>query len=174
VDDPFNKLKGEIRYINMGKTIGYMITFTTYGSWLQGDKRGYINGGEELEPNHLLEEANKKLLTKEPVILTKIQRKMVEDAIYAKAEELDQKILSLSVCSNHTHIVIDYTTTDLGLISRYYKMAGQTALHNSGFKGRLWAKGFDKRFCFDYKSLKRRIKYVNAHNDPRNKLRGKI
>jgi len=156
----------------MRKTIGYMITFTTYGTWLQGDKRGYTEDGEELEPNHLLEEANKQLLTKESVVLTKKQRNMIEEAIYAKAEEIGQKIFALSVCSNHTHIVIDYTTKDLGLIARYYKMAGQTALRKDGFEGRLWAKGFDKRFCFNYGSLKRRINYVNEHNDPRNKLRG--
>lgn len=149
-----------------------MITFTTYGTWLQGDKRGYVKEGKKLEPNRSLEKANKKLLSKEPVVLTKKQRKMIEDATYAKAEELGQKIYALSVCPNHTHIVIDYTTKDLGLIARYYKMAGQAALRSNGFKGRLWAKGFDKRFCFDYKSLKRRIDYVNAHNSPLNKLGG--
>jgi hypothetical protein len=62
------------------------------------------------------------------------------------------------------HIVADYTTTDLGLIVRYYKMAGQTAIRNYGFAGRLWTKGFDKRFCFDEQSLRARINYVNRHN----------
>ena len=29
----------------MEKTLGYMITLTTYGTWLQGDKRGYVKNG---------------------------------------------------------------------------------------------------------------------------------
>jgi hypothetical protein len=26
----------------MVKTLGYMITFTTHGTWLQGDERGFV------------------------------------------------------------------------------------------------------------------------------------
>ena len=29
----------------MAKTLGYMITWTTYGTWLQGDERGYVKDG---------------------------------------------------------------------------------------------------------------------------------
>ncbi len=33
----------------MVRMIGYMLTRTTYGMWLQGDKRGYVKDGEEPE-----------------------------------------------------------------------------------------------------------------------------
>jgi len=33
----------------MARMIGYMLTRTTYGTWLQGDKRGYVKDGEEPE-----------------------------------------------------------------------------------------------------------------------------
>ncbi len=42
----------------MGKTLGYMITWTTYGTWLQGDKRGYVKEGEISGENKRLREAN--------------------------------------------------------------------------------------------------------------------
>jgi hypothetical protein len=29
----------------MSKIIGYMVTWTTYGSWLPGDERGYVKDG---------------------------------------------------------------------------------------------------------------------------------
>jgi len=32
----------------MPKTLGYMLTWTTYGSWLQGDERGYVKDGQTL------------------------------------------------------------------------------------------------------------------------------
>jgi len=32
----------------MREIIGCMITWTTYGSWLQGDKRGYVKDGKIL------------------------------------------------------------------------------------------------------------------------------
>jgi len=36
------------------KIIGYMITWTTYGSWLQGGKRGYVKNGKILPANDKL------------------------------------------------------------------------------------------------------------------------
>jgi len=32
----------------MSKTLGYMLTWTTYGTWLQGDERGYVKDGQVL------------------------------------------------------------------------------------------------------------------------------
>ena len=33
----------------MARMIGYILTWTTYGKWLQRDKRGYVKEGEEPE-----------------------------------------------------------------------------------------------------------------------------
>jgi REP element-mobilizing transposase RayT len=145
----------------MHRTLGYMLTWTTYGTWLQGDERRYVKDGVIRPANIPLANTNKEQLTKDPVILTMSQRKEIENAIRARANDIGQKIYAISIGSRHVHIVLDYITTDLGLIVRYYKMAGQTALRDSGFVGRLWTKGFDKRFCFDEKSLRARINYVN-------------
>jgi hypothetical protein len=30
----------------MSKTVGYMVTWTTYGTWLQGEKKGFVKDGE--------------------------------------------------------------------------------------------------------------------------------
>ncbi len=32
----------------MPRTVGYMLTWTTYGSWLQGDVRGYVKNSRIL------------------------------------------------------------------------------------------------------------------------------
>jgi hypothetical protein len=47
----------------MAKTVGYMITFTTYGTWLQGDKRGYVKDGKEFDSNKELLDANRKAMS---------------------------------------------------------------------------------------------------------------
>jgi REP element-mobilizing transposase RayT len=145
----------------MPNTLGYLLTWTTYGTWLQGDENGYVKDGVTLGANTPLANANTQELKKDPIILTRNQRKIIENAIRIKADEIGQKIYAIAVSSNHVHIVADYTTKDLGLIVRYYKMAGQKAMRDAGFAGRLWTKGFDKRFCFDEQSLRRRINYVN-------------
>jgi len=152
----------------MHRTLGYMLTWTTYGTWLQGDERRYVKDGTILPANRPLAIDNEEQLTKDAVILTVNQRKAIEAAIRTKANKIGQKLYAISVDCRHVHIVVDYTTTDIGLIVRYYKMAGQTALRKGGFSGRLWTKGFDKRFCFDEKSLCGRINYVNKQSRLKN------
>lgn len=44
-----------------------------------------------------------------------------------------------------------------------YKRATSQALREKGFKGKVWTRGYDKRFCFDEKSLRARVDYVKKH-----------
>ena len=148
----------------MTKTLGYMITLTTYGTWLQGDKRGYVKNGITYLPNESLENSNKQNLTKKPVRLSKIHREIVAKAIFEKANQLNQKIYALSVRSKHVHIVVGYIAQPIGSIVTHYKNSSQVALRKAGLSGRIWTKGFDKRYCFDEKTLKKRIYYVKSHN----------
>jgi len=46
----------------------------------------------------------------------------------------------------------------------YYKTAGRLALKGMGCTGKVWTRGYDKRFCFDRASLRRRIEYVQSQN----------
>lgn len=148
----------------MAKTIGYMITWTTYGSWLQGDKRGFVKKGRIYTANQSLTNSNRQSLSKEPVKLSKSHRRIVANAISEKANQLNQRIYALSVSSNHVHIVVDYIPKPIGLVVTHYKNSAQVALRKAGLCGRVWTKGFDKRYCFDQKSLRNRIHYVNSHN----------
>jgi REP element-mobilizing transposase RayT len=147
----------------MAETVGYMITWTTYGSWLQGDKRGFVKEGEIHKASKPLARNNKSRLCHESINLSNIQRKIVKEAIIIKAGEIDQEILAISVGSKHIHIVAKYIPTPIDRIVTIYKMAAQVELRRIGLKGRIWTRGYDKRFCFDQQSLNQRTNYVNAH-----------
>lgn len=148
----------------MAETLGYMITWTTYGTWLQGDKRGFVKKGKIYPSNQSLANSNKQNLSKNPIRLSKTQRQEVASAIFEKAHQLNQKIYALSVASNHVHIVAEYIPKPIGLVVTHYKNAAQVALRRVGVSGRIWTKGFDKRYCFDQETLNNRIYYVNSHN----------
>jgi len=139
----------------MARTLGYMITFTTYGTWLQGDKRGFVKNGQTYAANQSISDSNAQNLSKNPVRLSKNHREIAAQAVFEKAGRLGQKILALAVCSNHVHLVAEYVPT---------KNAAQAALRKAGLSGRVWTKGFDKRECFDEQALKSRIDYVNSHD----------
>lgn len=141
-----------------------MITWTTYGSWLQGDKRGFVKKGEILPSNQSLANSNKRSLSQKPIKLSVAKQQIVQNAILEKAEQLNQIIYALSVSSNHIHIVAEYIPKPIGMVVRHYKNSVQAALRKVGLAGRIWTKGFDKRYCFDQKTLENRIYYVNSHN----------
>ncbi len=59
----------------MAKTLGYMITWTTYGTWLQGDEKGWVKDGEVLKKNEQLRRDNEQRLIKDAVRLSANEKK---------------------------------------------------------------------------------------------------
>lgn len=147
----------------MRRTIGYMITFTTYGTWLQGDERGWVKEGIIYEENEGLRSVNESNLKGEAVRLGKREKEIVREAICRKAEAQREEILAISVWSNHVHIVQKYNGRPIEKAVRIYKNTATAALRRAGVEGRLWTSGFDRRFCFSEKELRARVDYVNRH-----------
>jgi len=148
----------------MAKTLGYMITWTTYGTWLQGDERGYVKNSRIYPANKALMQANRQLQLQGSVKLSKHQQRIVRQAISKEAVLQGQRIYALSVQSNHVHIVVQYIPQPIYKIVAHYKKAARIALKAEGHNGKLWTRGYDKRFCFDEMTLNEKIKYVQSHN----------
>jgi REP element-mobilizing transposase RayT len=140
-----------------------MVTWTTYGTWLQGDGRGYVRKGKICGENAHLEQKNKEEQAGETIRLTDEQRGIVRKAILEKASKLGQKVHGIAVCSNHVHMVLGYSGYGVEKSVKSYKNAALVALRRDGFVGRVWTRGYDKRYCFDEKSLRARVAYVTKH-----------
>ena len=142
-----------------------MVTWTTYGTWLQGDKRGYVKDGEVVKKNEQLRRDNERKLVNNAVRLGGQEKKLVGTAIRKEAEKYGIEMEALAVCSNHVHAVLWYSDFRIVSIVRRFKQAGRIALINQGVDGKVWTAGFDKRFCFDEEGLKARIEYVKQHGE---------
>ena len=149
----------------MTRMIGFMATWTTYGTWLQGHKKGYVKNGTILEANVELEKSNKELLKHDKIKIPKSLRKTVKNAILKEAEEIGQKVYAIAVCSNHVHIVIESIGKRCGYSVGRFKKAATKALRKYGFANMVWTKGFDKRYCYNEQELEKKIKYVQRHED---------
>lgn len=141
-----------------------MITWTTYGSWLQGDKWGYVLNGQVLSRNDKLRLTNQTQQKYPTFKLNLQQRQTVEEAILEEAERINHKISAIAVRSNHMHIVASVSRESIEQAVHRYKYSATLALRKLGIKGKIWSKGFDKRFCFTEKELETKIKYVTSHN----------
>lgn len=143
--------------------IGYMVTWTTYGSWLQGDKRGYVKHGKIMSGDKKILHANRRLQKSPTVKLNSEHRAIVRQAILDEAKRIGHTIEALTVCTNHVHLVARPCQESVEEIVSRYKNVAMFALHEHGQVGRIWTHGFDKRFCFSQEDLNRRIEYVNNH-----------
>jgi REP element-mobilizing transposase RayT len=143
--------------------IAYMLTWTTYGTWLQGDRRGWVKNGKVLRPNAELENVNLQQMKSARTTLTKEQRLFAAQAVKKEANTLNQKIFALAVCNNHIHLVAQNINLPIGQVVSHYKHAVRLALQEKGFEGKLWTQGFDKRYCMNNRELDARIVYVRKH-----------
>jgi REP element-mobilizing transposase RayT len=149
----------------MARMIGFMATWTTHGTWLQGDKKGYVKNGITFKANPELEKSNKELLKHNKIKIPKSLRNTVKDAILKEAEELSQKVYAIAICSNHVHIVAESIGKSCGYSVGRFKKAATKALRKYGFTDMVWTKGFDKRYCFHPHELETKIKYVQHHEE---------
>ena len=150
---------------DMARMIGFMATWTTYGTWLQGNKKGYVKNGTVLGPDAELERSNKKSLKHDKIKIPEGLRKAVRNAILKDAEEIGQTVYAIAVCSNHVHIVVESTGKTCGYSVGRFKKAATRALRKCGFANRVWTKGFDKRYCYHQDELEVKIKYVQRHQE---------
>jgi len=147
----------------MAKTVGYMVTWTTYGPWLQGDERGYVKDGREFDGNKALFDVNRKATSGQRIKLGARDKEIVRQAILNEAQQRKQKVFAILVWSSHVHIVAENTNEQVGKVVGRYKAAATKELRRMGFEGKVWTKGFDKQFCFSEKDLRARVDYVNKH-----------
>ena len=83
----------------MPKTLAIMITMTTYGTWLRGDMRGWVErGGRVLPSNPPLEAADRERM-KHPVFLFDESRLLDVGTAIGKSlrERLNLRILAMAV-----------------------------------------------------------------------------
>lgn len=146
----------------MGNTRAILFTMTTYGTWLRGDRRGWVDDGIIYPANPELEFSDRNRL-KYPVYQFPQDRlldvgAMIGDSLISRKQVA---ILALHVGTWHLHIVVGATTHDSGDISKCAKDAARWGLR---IDRPIWTDGYDKRFCFDYPSTRNRVRYVERHN----------
>jgi REP element-mobilizing transposase RayT len=149
----------------MGNTCGYMVTWATYGTRLQGDEDGSTKRGRKLRACKNLEAANRRMQAQETVRLNGRQKEIVKKAICDCALRAGERVLDISVQSNHVHVVLARGGGEVSSVVSRLKNAGYFALRENGLARRVWARGYDKRYCFDGEAMSARVGYVERHGE---------
>ncbi len=140
-----------------------MLTMTTYGTWLRGDMRGWVErGGRVLPADPQLERADRRRMKHPAFLFDESQLVEIGGAIgESLRERLGLRLLAMAVRTWHVHVVVAATDHPVPGVVKCAKDAVRGHLR----PGRpVWTAGYDKRFCYDEESVRRRIRYVERHN----------
>ena len=146
----------------MNQTLATMLTMTTYGTWLRGDARGWVDRGIIWPENPQLERVDQGRLKHPPFRFKQGDLDHVGAAIgQALRERLEVRLAAMAVQTWHVHLVVMATRHPIGNVVKCAKDAARWVL----LPGRpIWTRSYDKRFIFDEMSLRNRIDYVERHN----------
>lgn len=146
----------------------YFITWTTYGTWLPGDQRGWrkANQGNQ-NPQPKLENWSHNQMLEEQVLLNALQREKAE-SICQRHVRIRQWILhAISVCTNHVHLIV---TTDAApnKVRDQFKANATRVLHqppNELTNKKIWTRGGDCEMVDGNENLDQVVVYVNEAQD---------
>jgi len=149
--------------------VGYLITFTTYGTWLHGDERNSVDkkhnqyGSEFIAPNPVLKNRQHYTLKNPPVMLDKTQRETALEVIFYVCEFRGWIAHVVHVRSNHIHIVVSGTDRPEKMMRDFksYVTRGLRRLNNrkSEIK-KYWTRHGSTRYLWTRDNLEKAADYV--------------
>ena len=127
--------------------LGFFLTWTTYGSWLPGDARGWTDtAGAVRAPNHRLLSHAKALMHGEPLVLSQCQRQRVKETIQRHCEVRSWVLHALACQSQHVHVVLTATADSPATVCQQLKAWTSRILREHGERAAcLWTRGYSAR-----------------------------
>jgi REP element-mobilizing transposase RayT len=153
------------------------ITWTCYGTWLPGDKRGYVSNtlsqtaafhpkenipGTPYTADDPYTRARAQALQKDVTVwLNQKQAYVAAVALVKAAAERGWRILRGALMANHVHLVIQDCPPDGPAVRRILKGCSQAALtQHAGQSHRWWTAGGSDRYKNDDAAIAAAVQYV--------------
>jgi REP element-mobilizing transposase RayT len=163
----------------------WLLTWTTYGSWLPGDRRGLV--GQQMDatgtkcihnipgtaydpPDPRLHRAMSKTLKAPPVRLNAVHALSLRDQLIEVAEKRGWRLFAVSVMANHVHLVLAVPgDPEPSGILRDFKSYGSRRLNNQfgpPASGTWWTESGSKRKLPNDDAVLAAGKYVRDQEFP--------
>jgi REP element-mobilizing transposase RayT len=150
----------------MNYPLAYLITFTTYGTWLHGDKRGSVDRNHNeyrsdfLPEKREFEQQDCKLLKNDGVLLDEKCRNIVLNAIISQCDFRNWFVYAVHVRSNHIHIVVSALEKPEKIMTVLKSYSTRELRAASINKSRFWTTHGSTRYLWTKEKLDAAIKYV--------------
>lgn len=163
----------------------WLLTWTTYGTWLPGDARGFVSNvrdgpGPEVRHNlpgtpydaddaRVRRRAQENMVG-EPVWLTADQARIVAEQFQETARVRGWRLLACAVMANHVHLVVGVEgDPDPAKLLHDFKSYATRALKAAGHVpsgGRWWTESGSRRKLPDEGAVRGAIEYVRRQHAP--------
>ncbi len=160
--------------------LAYFLTWTTYGTWLPGDKRGWVaKPGQFREPDARIEQIAKQRMTEEPLYLDPEERAIVEQTIREHCEIRHWYLHAVRCLTNHVHVVVTARVKPEIIMDQFkawctrrLKAYAQNSATDRAQRSNWWTQRGSKRHLNDQSGLEGAILYV-AEGQSFSSLKGK-
>jgi REP element-mobilizing transposase RayT len=156
--------------ISMDDPLGFFLTWTTYGTWLPGDERGWVaKPGRFRQPDAKLKAGAARLLTEPFCTLDEGQRCVVENTIAEHCTIRSWYLHKVSCRTNHVHVVVTAPGRDPEEVMDQFKAWCTRRLKElersrhedaTAIRQNWWTQRGSKRWLNDEASLEEAIRYV--------------
>ena len=149
----------------MRAPFGYFLTWTTYGTWLPGDGRGWVGkhdtGHQPPDPER--QSVARGLMKESPVYLEPAARRAAEAGIREVCLRYGWTLHAVQVQRSHAHAVVSAGDVPPGRVLGVLKAAASKRLNlmdPSLHREHWWSKDGSKRYLNDENSLAAAITYT--------------
>jgi REP element-mobilizing transposase RayT len=152
----------------MSEPHAYLLTWTTYGTWLPGDQRGSVDSehnvyGDPFAPTDSRRKvANAAKLLHPPFRLDSAARKVVQDTIIEACAFRRWDLVTLNVRTNHVHVVVrsdqDPDATAAKLKARATRVLRERGLVAAARP--VWTERGSGRYLWDEAAVEAAMRYV--------------
>ena len=152
----------------MDEPIGYFLTWATYGTWLPGDPRGWVeyrHGWQLPDPVREVEAAAR--MTERACRLHQQQRQVVEHQISTTCRQRRWRLHAVNCRSNHVHVVVSTVGTPPRKIRVTLKAWATKCLKQrfDPHREKWWAERGSIRYLNDERALEAAVTYVMEGQD---------
>ena len=163
----------------------WLLTWTTYGTWLPGDRRGFVGrsrdatgrqawqnipGTPARAANEKLERVARRRMSGRPIWLDRAHAEIAVADFRGTAAVRGWSLLAAAIMRNHVHLVVGVPgDPDPSILLHAFKSHSSKTLTAAGVRppgGRWWTRSGSRRVLRDEAAVVAAIRYVLAQHLP--------
>ena len=150
----------------MPDPVGFLLTWTTYGTWLPGDERGWAWKGKGLQqPDPIRRQAAHDRMTEPACALDDEQRDLVEKTIKDHCRIRKWHLHAVNCRTNHVHVVVSAHRDPEDIRDQFKawctrKLKELQRRRHESVRENWWTERGSQRYLGDEVSLEAAIRYV--------------